>query len=452
MGKISLVSAKYIIHATITVDGMVDRPDIIGSVFGQTEGLLGNDLELRELQSSGRIGRIEVETTTKDGKTRGEIKIPSSMDKTETALIAAAIETIQRIGPCNAEVKITKLEDIRAVKRTQVIDRAKLLLSGLTHGQDSPDSRDIKEKVSTGAKVADIVDYGKEQLPAGPDVKDANEIILVEGRADVVNLLRYDIKNAIAMNGTSVPKTIIDLSKKKEIIAFLDGDRGGDLILKELAMVAKDIKYVARAPDGKEVEEITHKEIHQALRGKLKFQDAVDQIGSERNSSVREERTPYRRTERSDSRSMNGRREFRPRDSSNRRSFRSDSPRREFKPRNEGMERRDFRPRESYDRPLRIPLAQREKFIKLVGEIEGSKEAYILDNRSNILGKVPIKDLAETLQEIGRLAFAVVLDGAVSEELLQAAEGARIRYMVGTKASLKEVRSSVKVLTKENLQ
>ena len=449
MGKISLVSAKYIIHATITVDGIVDRPDIIGSVFGQTEGLLGNDLELRELQSSGRIGRIEVETTAKDGKTKGEIKIPSSMDKTETALIAAAVETIQRIGPCNAEVKVTKLEDVRAAKRTQVIDRAKLLLSGLTHGQDSPDSRDIKEKVSTGAKMADIETFGKDKLPAGPDVKDANEIIVVEGRADVINLLRYDIKNAIAMNGTSVPKTIIELSKKKELIVFLDGDRGGDLILKELAMVAKDIRYVARAPDGKEVEEITQKEIHQALRGKLKFQDAIDQIGSERNSAaIREERTPYRRPERSDSR--DGRREFRPRESSERRGFRSDGPRRDFRPRSEGM--REFRPRESFDRPLRIPLAQREKFIKLVGEIEGSKEAYILDGRSNILGKVPIKDLAETMQEIGRLAFAVVLDGAVSEELLQAAEGARIRYMVGTKASLKEVRSSVKVLTKEDLQ
>ena len=57
MGKISPVSAKYIVHSSINIDGVVDRPDVIGAIFGQTEGLLGADLELRELQRSGRIGR-----------------------------------------------------------------------------------------------------------------------------------------------------------------------------------------------------------------------------------------------------------------------------------------------------------------------------------------------------------------------------------------------------------
>ena len=55
MGKISQVSSKYIIHANIDIEGVVDRPDVIGAIFGQTEGLLGADLELRELQKSGRI-------------------------------------------------------------------------------------------------------------------------------------------------------------------------------------------------------------------------------------------------------------------------------------------------------------------------------------------------------------------------------------------------------------
>lgn len=429
MGKISLVSAKYIIHATITVDGMVDRPDVIGSVFGQTEGLLGSELELRELQSSGRIGRIEVELKSKDGKTSGTINIPSSLDKTETALIAAAVETIERIGPCNAEVKVDMLEDVRAAKRGHVIDRAKALLSNLTHGT-LPDSRDIKDKVSTAVRVADIETYGREKLPAGPDVKDSDEIIIVEGRADVVNLLKYDIKNSVAMNGTSVPKTLVTLSKKKkEVVVFLDGDRGGDLILRELEAVNAKIDYVARAPDGKEVEEITHKEIHQALRNKIKFEIAMDRLKNTGSISERPKRNirTRERPERNYSRNN--------RDSNSR-------DRRSFSPRN-----RDFK-----ERPLRIPRAQKEKFLAFMNELKGSKEAYLLDNQLNVLGKVPSKEISETMQDLGRSASNILIDGALTEKILEAAEGSRIRYLIGTKSNLKEKRSRVKILTIKDLQ
>ena len=420
MGKISLVSAKYIIHASINVEGMVDRPDVIGSVFGQTEGLLGSDLELRELQSSGRIGRIEVEIENKEGKTSGTINIPSSLDKTETALIAAAIETIERIGPCNAKVNVTMLEDVRAAKRGLVIDRAKALLSKLTHGT-LPDTREIKEEVSESVKIADIVTIGKDKLSAGPDVKDSKEIILVEGRADVVNLLKYDIKNSIAMNGTSVPKTIIDLSKKKDITVFLDGDRGGDLILRELKEVAK-IKFVARAPDGKEVEEITHKEIHQALRNKIKFETAIENLGTGEKPNPR---------------------------------FSRDRPNPRFsrdKPNPRFSRDRDFKPRTFEERPVRIPVAQREKFTKLMDELKGSKEAYLLDRDSNVLGKVPTKEVGSTMQDLGRSANTILVDGSLTKDILESAETARIKYLIGTKSLLKEVRSRVKVLTIKDLQ
>ena len=438
MGKISLVSAKYIIHASITVEGMVDRPDVIGSVFGQTEGLLGSDLELRELQSSGRIGRIDVEIENKDGKTSGTINIPSSLDKTETALIAAAIETIERIGPCNAKVNVTMLEDVRAAKRGLVIDRAKDLLSKLTHGT-LPDTREIKEEVSESVKVADIVTIGKDKLSAGPDVKDSKEIILVEGRADVVNLLKYDIKNSIAMNGTSVPKTIVDLSKKKDITVFLDGDRGGDLILRELKEVAK-IKFVARAPDGKEVEEITHKEIHQALRNKIKFETAIDNLDSRDKSNQRYSR------DRPNSRFSRDKPNPRfSKDRSNSR-FSRDKPNPRF------SRDRDFKPRSFEDGSIRIPVAQREKFTKLMDELKGSKEAYLLDRQSNVLGKVPAKEVGSTMQDLGRSANTILVDGSLTKDILESAENARIKYLIGTKSLLKETRSRVKVLTKKDLQ
>src|SRR3989338_4900019 len=108
MGKISPVSAKYIVNATINIEGVVDRPDVIGAIFGQTEGLLGSDLELRELQRSCRIGRIEVKLETKGGITRGNIIIPSSLDKAESSIVGAALEIIERIGPCESKIKVDR--------------------------------------------------------------------------------------------------------------------------------------------------------------------------------------------------------------------------------------------------------------------------------------------------------------------------------------------------------
>src|SRR3989344_3258860 len=245
MGKISPVSAKYIIHASINIEGVVDKPDVIGAVFGQTEGLLGSDLELRELQRSGRIGRIEVNVDTKGGKTSGMIIVPSSLDKAETSIIGAALEIIERIGPCNAKIMVQNIEDVRISKRNFVVERAKVLLKNLVEGS-MPDSQELADEVMFAVRVMEIQEYGADRLPAGPAVEESDEVILVEGRADVVNLLKQGIKNTISMNGTSVPQTIIDLSKRKIMTAFVDGDRGGDLIIKSLLMVA-DIDYVAKA-------------------------------------------------------------------------------------------------------------------------------------------------------------------------------------------------------------
>jgi len=40
--------AKYMIHATIKAEGTIQRKDVVGAIFGQTEGLLGEELQLRE--------------------------------------------------------------------------------------------------------------------------------------------------------------------------------------------------------------------------------------------------------------------------------------------------------------------------------------------------------------------------------------------------------------------
>jgi len=258
-------TTKYVIEAKFKIKGVVAQSDIVGAVFGQTEGLL-LDLDLRDLQKSGRIGRIEVDNESKEGISEGVIKIPSSLTRKETALLAATVETVSRVGPCEAEIELLDIRDVRESKRKQIIERAAELLKNWD--QNTLEPSEIEEKVDAGIKLGEIISWGPENLPAGPNVDSCKEIIIVEGRADVLNLLRIGVKNTIAVQGTHVPKSVIKLIKTKNpVIAFLDGDRGGSIILNELMQLAK-IDFVARAPEGLEVEELTRKQMVKALQNK----------------------------------------------------------------------------------------------------------------------------------------------------------------------------------------
>jgi len=261
------VTAKYNIKVKFEVDGIVEKSDVIGAIFGQTEGLFGSDLDLRELQKTGRIGRIEIEMKSSRNKTRGTILIPSTLDRASTAIIAAAVESVDRVGPCAARATLEKIEDEREKKRETIVARASDILKGWNIESSTSTDKILKE-LSTAVKPGEISSFGPEGLPAGPAVSASESIILVEGRADVAKLLKSGVDNVIASEGAKVPESIIELSKQKEVTAFLDGDRGGDILLKELLQVA-DIDYVARAPRKKEVEELTSEEIFEALRNKL---------------------------------------------------------------------------------------------------------------------------------------------------------------------------------------
>jgi len=266
MAKISPASIKYSIIADFTADGPFQKPDVIGALFGQTEGLLGSDMELRELQKEGKIGRIEVELVTEGGKTTGEIVIPSALDKTETTIIAASLETIDKIGPTDAKITIRDVSDVRGSKRDYIMERAKALLAGIKN--QGMDSTEMGTEIRESARTAKVVSYGPESLAAGPNIDDDKELIVCEGRADVVNLLKFGINNVIGMQGTRFPKTIATLGETKELTLFVDGDRGGNLIAQNVFDNAK-VVYIAQAPDGKEVEELTQKEVLQALRKKV---------------------------------------------------------------------------------------------------------------------------------------------------------------------------------------
>ncbi|MBU2406456.1 MAG: DNA primase, partial [Nanoarchaeota archaeon] len=378
MGKISQVSAKYIIHAQIQIDGVVDRPDVIGAIFGQTEGLLGSELELRELQRNGKIGRIEVKLEVKAGKSDGEIIIPSSLDKTETAIIAASLETIQRIGPCNAKVKADGIEDVRISKRNYVIERAKELLKDLTE-KVLPDSQEITDEVAYSVRMMEIKEYGKERLAAGPAIDDSDDIIIVEGRADVLNLLKHGIKNAIAVGGTSIPETVKELTKSKVVTAFVDGDRGGDLIIRELMQVG-EIDFVTKAPDGKEVEELTKKEINIALRAKVAAEQArFDSNGHK--EPIRTTTTPSKTP------------------TPTRAPVRSVTPTR-VPSRTVPDRRTTTRPPIRTSSGPRIPQKEKDTFKSMLDDLVGTRGAYILDQDTNVLGKVPTSELATTIKSL----------------------------------------------------
>jgi DNA primase len=403
MGKISPVAAKYIIRAKFEADGIIERPDAIGAIFGQTEGLLGSDLELRELQKNGRIGRIEIITKSVAGKTEGTVEIPSSLDKSETAIIAAAVETIDRIGPCTAKIIVEKIEDVRIGKRDYILKRAKDLVKGLV--EEMPDSDVITEDVSDSVKQAQVIEVGPDKLAAGPDAESANEVILVEGRADVLALLKAGYNNVISVGGTKVPPSLADLTKGKKITVFLDGDRGGDLILKELQQVVGEVESIARAPAGKEVEELNTKEVHICLRSK-------ETKGDER-------RTYRTRDSRSSSEHRDRRNSTRP--SRGRPPLRGRSGR--------------GRPASSSGRTARLDESKKEALKGYLEEVTGSKGAILLDMDQGVLGKVPLIELRNTLSELEGVE-SVVVDGEVNKDITNIAESAKVKYLVGkTKTS-----------------
>jgi len=271
---------KYVIHATIRTDGTVARKDVVGAIFGQTEGLLGEELQLRKLQRTGRIGHVDVILHQHKGKVNGEIQLSSSIDQVSTAVIGAALETIDRIGPCKSVIKVKRIENIRSAKKDTVIDRAKqLLLDIVNSGAD--ESRNILDEVRTVLNLEKEADY--KGMTAGPNVGESEAIIIVEGRNDVRNLLKYDIKNAIATMGSGINPELAKLAKgKKTVTAFLDGDRGGKLLLMEISgELGNSLTHVAFAPTSREVEHLEMKVVTKALAQKETAGKVVARIQKE---------------------------------------------------------------------------------------------------------------------------------------------------------------------------
>jgi len=376
--------AKYLIKAQIVVDGVVDKHDIIGAIFGQTEGLLGAEFDLKALQDKGRLGRIQVVTRVQGGKTIGDILIPSNLDRIETALLAALIEVIDRVGPYDAEVKVVDIIDTRSEKLRKVINRAVEILK-VWGKEKAPDIKEIVKTVQERLKTPEPTSYGPEELPAGPDVDKSDTIIVVEGRADVINLLRYGYTNVIALGGARrVPETLKNLASIKKVVLLVDGDHGGDLVIREVLRTMK-VDYIARAPSGVEVEDLTGRELEEVLS---KAQPVFDYL----NERVKEDK--------------------------------------EAEALIQAQKKLHKLIEEKAEEVISIP----SKIVEVAKALQGTLESILYSSSWDEVKRLPVKDVVSELESIEQgKVYAIVMDGIITQRLLDAATAKSVKLIIGAR-------------------
>ncbi len=452
MAKTYIDTVKYIVYADVEVGGMVDKPDVVGAIFGQTEGLLGEELDLRDLQKNGRIGRIEVDMRSRGGRTTGQIKIPSSLDMVETCIIAAAVETVERVGPCEARIKIGKVEDTRSIKRERLVERSKSILRNLIH-TEIPESQEISEMVREEVKGGEITQWGPDRLPSGPRIEKNESIIIVEGRADVVNLLKKDLPNVIAVGGAKVPPSLVKLSREREVTAFLDGDRGGDIILRELVNGGVDIDFVARAPTGKEVEELTRKEVMKCLKNKVPFEQEKEAT----KAVVRDKIVPYQSRE--DRKRMAVRRAeleaqyARERASPTIKEIAKEVEAAPERPAPQEVEAPapgkvsgiGAEPAGTVQAPVAVqeklgpeaPAEEtpgkkvtKEQLVEELKELKGTMKARFYTEDYTLIKELPVREVIKSLEEVQGI-HAIVFDGIITQRLVDLAENKGAKILVG---------------------
>ena len=345
--------------------------------------MLGEELDLRDLQKTGRIGRIRVEIESTTGKSTGQIIIPSSLNRVETSILASALETVDRVGPCIAKINLKQIEDIRETKRRKIVQRAANILK---HWESEviPESQEISDRVLDEIKVGEILKYGPDNLPAGPDIENSDEIIIVEGRADILNLMKCGITNTIAVEGTNIPKSIVDIVKDKEITVFFDDDRGGALILEEIKLMIQ-IDNIIYSVNGKGVEELTKKEIFKCMKNKFHY---------EGNSSKEESK------------------KIRPK--------KVKKERKKKKKEKQNVLKKESKQISNID----------PKLLSAASRIKDTLTSTIFDKSINPIEDIGVQNLADKLNDIQKQIKAIVFDGVVTQRLLDIAEEKQVEIII----------------------
>lgn len=406
---------KYHVKLSFEVDGLVEKADIIGAIFGQTEGLLGPEMNLNELQKVSKVGRIEVNVDTKSNIAKGDALIPMSTDISTAALIAAAIESIDKVGPFQAHFILSGIDDIRAIKKKVIVDRAKKIVQDWATKTISEGEEMLKD-VYDASKPGKLTTFGKAQLACGTGVFNSEWVILVEGRADVINLLRAGFDNSVAIEGAKIDETITHLTEGKKVIAFLDGDRAGDLILKELQGLVS-IDKVYRAPQGREVEECTPLEISQLL-GNI-FEESKEDTFPRKQTPFPQKK--YHKTEK-------------------------EKPVFQQSPQKipQGNNVESILVQTNND--IKSDTGQNSIIRDIYSQINETLEAIVLDGSMNTIIKVPVSEIVKKLDDIsgGKI---LILDGIVTQRLIDASDKAGIEQIVGHRLADIKRNSSLKINT-----
>jgi DNA primase len=184
--------------------------------------------------------------------------------------------------------------------------------------------------------------------------------------------LRAGMKNVIAMNGTKLPDSIKELSKEKDITLFVDGDRGGKLIIQNVVDNAR-VKYIVVAPDGKEVEELTGKEILMCLRKKIPLQEFLSRSGYLKRSFEKPEKEEKK---------------------------------------TEGLNDNS-----------------RKKLKEISEKNKGTGKAILLDNSLQEIKSVPARSLATTLKKMRKKPSFVIIDGIATVPTIKTAEESGVQAL-----------------------
>lgn len=419
---------KYLIRASFEVDGRVEKHDIIGAVFGQTEGLLGSEFNLEELQNKDKIGRVHIDLKYQGTKTVGEMQIPSNLDRVETVILAAMIETVDKVGPYSARITVESIEDLRAEKLKWIVQRARELLQSVK--EQEPDIKEIVRQVSQKAEAQPrVIEYGEDRLPAGPEVERSDTIIIVEGRADVINLGRYGYANTIAIGGAKerVPKTILDVAKGKKVILFVDGDRGGEMIMRTV-LSQMHVDYVARAPKGMEVEQLTGKEIARALAQMVPAEEAMKQLGM---VPAQPEAAPQPAEQAAVQQPA-------PQEAAQVQQPPQPAEQAAQQPQAEQAVQQAPQQPEAAPQPAQqagvASLIMPKQVLESMKELKGTLEAVAYDRSWNEVARLKVKDLFNWMQQVesGKV-YAVVFDGIITQRLLDAASEKGVALLIGAR-------------------
>ncbi|MBD3259377.1 hypothetical protein GF371_01975 [Candidatus Woesearchaeota archaeon] len=393
---------QNIIKIEIKVLGRVNQSDIIGAVFGQTEDVLGDVLELRKLQKQNKIGRIEVETEYTPEGTKGIITIPSYMDRTNTVIIAAALETIKKIGPCKANARIIKIENIKEIKIKQIIEHAKKVLEKFM--SISVDSQELIDRVSAEVRMSQIDEYSDDKVPTGPSIDRFDELIFVETRNDLKNMLKCGIKNVVAFEDMSKKDTLKKLADKHEVIVFIN--KGREFQVKKLLEFA-DVDSYTKPEGNRRIHELESKEIFKAIRSAISAEQIAAGSHTHRTESHRSS-VPQQK-------------------SFQQKHYQKSHPTRQ-------RQGRDSREHKRYEKKSSMNTKHIEFFNQKKKELANTNQAYVIDRKMQVLGKVPSESIVETARGLNNI-YCIIIDGEIPRDLVFAAEKSRIKYLVGDSCS-----------------